>query len=734
MGYKYIPTAQDLRMLNQKIKNVSVRIDILNKRFVTIDSIEGTVISDNYSINVDSDIRKTISLSLLVTKDYDILDIYKKIWIDRLFEIYFGVEDLISQEVVWYKFGVFTFDTLNYTIDESSYTLQINCIDLVALLNGTLSGQISGTGLIIPTETNGVPNTVREAMISTITELGGFERYDIEDMELEIPYDLEFGVGATIWEVITTLRDLKSGWETFFDVDGTFICQPIPTTEEEPIYIDNNVFNELVINESVAEDTTSIRNITKVFGKTLDTDYYIDNVSYSNNTVSYVYKVMPDDLNNFPIENSLGLRTSFVVPLKGKASLNNTYMFIKNRSDVYQLRGTNVGQINDGQYYYIDWHYDYREGEWRRTNWFEIPEHHYVTNNVTAAILVNSESGDYEMLYKANCYSNFNYLESSGGTTYKNTIILRNLPTGNNEMSNVYLSINNGTPVKISTKSTSISNESGHSVPTFLFETNGTYKIHRYVTGGKIGVNPTVRDEIVEISPTKVISEKSELDSQITYSASIAGLTIKNNTKIGVKMPTTSTSQPLLSLNGVAYKLVDVNGNYIGDGDLVRNKSYIFSFSNTSNSLVLQGQWQIMGMAKEVSYEPTIAEKELDKINESCDNISYLVNPDSPYTIEKVGELRQILSGDDYEKIYADELAVERAEYENWKATRLNDIVTINNIMIPWFSGNEKVEYTRKKVGETSPYIIKQVSGSVTTWTQTIIMSKFYPLYPFIIS
>lgn len=72
-----------------------------------------------------------------------------------------------------------------------------------------------------------------------------------------------------------------------------------------------------------------------------------------------------------------------------------------------------------------------------------------------------------------------------------------------------------------------------------------------------------------------------------------------------------------------------------------------------------------MGMAKEVSYEPTIAEKELDKINESCDNISYLVNPDSPYTIEKVGELRQILSGDDYEKIYADELAVERAEYEN---------------------------------------------------------------------
>jgi hypothetical protein len=70
-------------------------------------------------------------------------------------------------------------------------------------------------------------------------------------------------------------------------------------------------------------------------------------------------------------------------------------------------------------------------------------------------------------------------------------------------------------------------------------------------------------------------------------------------------------------------------------------------------------------MAKEVKIEPTLEEKEQDKENESCDNILYVVNPDSPYTIEDIGEWRQVLSGDEYENIYSDELAVERAEYEN---------------------------------------------------------------------
>ena len=79
MAYRYIPTGQDLQMLKQHIKNVSIKISILNKDMQPIDEIKGSVISDNYSINVDSDIRRTYSASIRVSKDYDMLDLYKKL-------------------------------------------------------------------------------------------------------------------------------------------------------------------------------------------------------------------------------------------------------------------------------------------------------------------------------------------------------------------------------------------------------------------------------------------------------------------------------------------------------------------------------------------------------------------------------------------------------------------------------------------------------------------------------
>jgi hypothetical protein len=92
--------------------------------------------------------------------------------------------------------------------------------------------------------------------------------------------------------------------------------------------------------------------------------------------------------------------------------------------------------------------------------------------------------------------------------------------------------------------------------------------------------------------------------------------------------------------------------------------------------------------------------------------------------------LNQVLSGDQYDEIYTTELAKERAEYENWKVARINDNLTINCLMIPWLEGNEKVEYQLQKTNEINEYIIKQITGSVSTWQQSITMQKFYPLYP----
>ena len=216
MSSNYIPTPQGLRLLKQKIKEVYLRVNIMNKQMGVIDYFDGTLINDNYSLNVDSDVRRTFSFTLKVIEDYNILDISKKLWINNYLQIKFGIKDLITKEIVWYDFGIFAFDKATYIIDENNYTLQVSCLDLVSMLNGTFSGVIAGLGLKIPRKDGAHINTIREVMISTISQLGGFKKYNISSlMTEEIPHDLEFGVGANIWEIIVALRDLYPGWETF---------------------------------------------------------------------------------------------------------------------------------------------------------------------------------------------------------------------------------------------------------------------------------------------------------------------------------------------------------------------------------------------------------------------------------------------------------------------------------------------------------------------------------------
>lgn len=729
MSYKYIPTNQDIEVLKQRIKNVFIKINILNKDLSVIDSLVGQTISDNYSLNVDSDIRRTYNLTLNVNKEYDVLSIYKKIWIDKLFQIFLGVEDIRNSEILWYPFGVFTFDQATYTINETSYTLQLNCLDLVSLLNGTLSGQIFGTGLIIPAydEEKEQPNKVRDVLIDTITQLGGIKKYNIELMDKDIPYDLEFGIGATIWEIITTLRDLYPGWETFFDVDGTFVCQPIPTTEEEIPLLDEQVFKGLVIDETTGYDMSTIRNITKVYGRTLDTDYYSDSVTTSSEeNNSNIFKVEPDDIDNFSIPNLTGIRTTFLTKITPPSTYNNLYMYIKNKSDMYKLNVLK-NKLLDDNYYFVRWHYEYSNISLAsRENWFEIPNNYFVTKNISYEEITN-EQGEKELYYNITIDEEFNYLEFENGK-YNNYLILNNIPKSNETINKIFIKINEQQPILISTKLINQNDNTG-SVANFLFKQNNTYILNRKL------INDKIYDEIKEMPNTNIINNTTtNFLNKITYTTQISSLTLNNNTTIGIKIPINSSVAPLLNLNGTTYKLTDINDNELNENELIAERSYVFKYNKTKNTFVLQGQWQIMAIAKETKKYWTEEEKQKDKELESCDNIIYITNPDSPYTIEDIGELRQVLSGGEYDNIYADDLALERAEYENWKATRLNDNVSINIISIPWLVGNEKISYSRQKIDTVDEYIIKQINGSITNWTQTITMSKFYPLYPFVVS
>lgn len=111
------------------------------------------------------------------------------------------------------------------------------------------------------------------------------------------------------------------------------------------------------------------------------------------------------------------------------------------------------------------------------------------------------------------------------------------------------------------------------------------------------------------------------------------------------------------------------------------------------------------------------------------------VNPQSPYYVEgSVGRIRLPLFDGDYANCITDDLAQQRAEYELWKRTNMNDSITLNIVPVYWLDVNVLVEYTTRRNNQTNQYIIKNLTfGLAPTDTATVNMIRYYPAYPNIV-
>lgn len=113
----------------------------------------------------------------------------------------------------------------------------------------------------------------------------------------------------------------------------------------------------------------------------------------------------------------------------------------------------------------------------------------------------------------------------------------------------------------------------------------------------------------------------------------------------------------------------------------------------------------------------------------NCKTINFTVVPDSPFCIEELGLLLDVKTGGEYENITSDSLASARAEYENWKNSRLTDSITITTKLCPFADVNSKVSYRRKDTEEVNQYIIKSISHDPANGTTSWTLMRFYPLY-----
>jgi len=321
----YYPTQKDIQALGFSEKIILVRIVLLNNQLQSVYELKYEYISGDMTTDTDSDIRNTFSMTLAACDESVGIAENKKLWIDKFIKVFIGIKVPCWEETLWYDKGIFVMT--DYSYDAINRTLHINCSDLVCALNGDVGGSLEGLETIIYEADK---HTIRYAIIETLTDLTPFRKYYIEDMSKLIPFDLEFGATDTVWTILTKLRDLYPGYEMFFDTDGTFICCKVSTLESDPVLLDDSILQPLYLSETDNGDLKDIRNVSKVWGKCLDTDYFTDTCTYDASSNTYSAHFTGIAVNE---DGSLPTSTKFAVKIPTTNTDAGTKLAIYNKTN-----------------------------------------------------------------------------------------------------------------------------------------------------------------------------------------------------------------------------------------------------------------------------------------------------------------------------------------------------------------------------------------------------------------
>lgn len=242
-----------------------------------------------------------------------------------------------------------------------------------------------------------------------------------------------------------------------------------------------------------------------------------------------------------------------------------------------------------------------------------------------------------------------------------------------------------------------------------------------------------------------------------TYSGNIYSSTIPgydegyyNGDIIALKVPSANQANAMLNINnfGSIPILSEADETPIKVNEMKPNEVYAFKIKKKRVdkqdvvSAYLLGQWQVHAINvltngrksdKKVTssdgQEYILYSKEYFQKFYNCERVDFTIIANSPFVIEKLGEILDVKTSGEFENITSNDLAADRAKWENWKNCRLTDNITITTVLLPFLDVNQKVSYKRSDSDIEHQYIITSVSHDFAGYTTTITMYRFYPLY-----
>ena len=318
-------TTDEISATLQRQRKIKVIVSLLDYDFSLIENIEGTTTEYSFNIDASSDIRRTCSVTLYNKKN----KYTHSYFLNKYVKVLVGIKKNKTNEYVYINMGIYLINNPTTAYSAVNNSVTIEGIDLMAKLTGLRNGNLQGIPYQIPMYSN-----IKSAM-EAILNLAGFTNHVIEDVTQYVPYDITIDIGGTVYDILSQLRDILPNYQIYFDVDGVFHYNIIPSGYQEQISIGADVFNKLTLSSSVNTDYSTVKNEIEVFGKIHENCYIGGIATLTESTNESMYSVTIADLGS--LANNIKIK--FVTP----NAVNLSYPYLK----INALEELKIYDIND---------------------------------------------------------------------------------------------------------------------------------------------------------------------------------------------------------------------------------------------------------------------------------------------------------------------------------------------------------------------------------------------------
>lgn len=296
------------QLFNQNIRNKKVRLEIYDFNNHLLDTLDTYVINGSLNIDADNDLRRSGSLEIVMpvrfnspifednitsfnsvvlgtsnTRNGLLSTTQTEVWYNRYLKIYIGLEDFSASgrgQFQWCNMGCYLFDSPTEQYSATDNSISFSLLDRMAEYADQRRGIIPNISVEIPADTYNATTkqwtrqSFRKALAETLVNICGIKDYIIAPIPTEyefLPYAIKITMGQTRLQLLTQFRDITPDWEFFFNEDGIFVYQPIPSGQNAPSL---PLKEEDIISNNNEVDYSSVKNQIIVYGKTHETTFF----------------------------------------------------------------------------------------------------------------------------------------------------------------------------------------------------------------------------------------------------------------------------------------------------------------------------------------------------------------------------------------------------------------------------------------------------------------------------